>query len=278
MILPLFPHHSDSRAATMAWNASQGDRRGASRTVPMKVLVLGFFRTGTSSMQAALEMLGYKETHHGAAVVSNALEADMWMEAIDAKFFGKGQPYGREEWDQLLGHCQAVTDADAPSIFFSEELIAAYPDAKKSYSDTLQVILRSKRAMFAGWLNPRHLGKVLKFTDLTLSMMLGSATGAEEEEEETRFVAHYENIRRLVPKERLLEYEVGEGWARLGAFLGKDVPDVNFPRLKDTNALLQSVDDFVGHIFWREATRLAAPAALLSFLWLAIYTRMYHFW
>ncbi|KAJ7290792.1 P-loop containing nucleoside triphosphate hydrolase protein [Mycena rebaudengoi] len=272
----------------MAWNAPQVDRRRASRTVPMKVLVLGFFRTGTSSMQAALEMLGYKETHHGAAVVSNALEADMWMEAIDAKFFGKGQPYGREEWDQLLGHCQAVTDA--PSILFSEELIAAYPDAKviltnrdpekwwKSYSDTLQVILRSKRVMFAGWLDPRHLGKVLKFTDLTISMMLGSATGAEEEESKTRFVPHYENIRRLVPKERLLEYEVGEGWARLCAFLGKDVPDVNFPRLKDTKALLQSVDDFVGHIFWREAIRLAAPAALLSFLWLAIYTRMYHFW
>lgn len=28
----------------------------------------------------------------------------MWLEAIDAKFYGKGEGFGREQWDQLLGH------------------------------------------------------------------------------------------------------------------------------------------------------------------------------
>lgn len=40
---------------------------------------------------------------------------------------------------------------------------------------------------------------------------------------------HYASVRALVPKERLLEYEVKEGWAPLCEFLGQDVPGVPFP-------------------------------------------------
>jgi hypothetical protein len=61
------------------------------------------------AMRVALETLGYCDTHHIQAVLYNPPEVDMWREAIDAKFFGKGKPYGRPEWDQLLGHCQART-------------------------------------------------------------------------------------------------------------------------------------------------------------------------
>jgi hypothetical protein len=52
----------------------------------------------------------------------------MWMEAIEAKFDGKGKPYGRAEFDKLLGHCQGASDI--PAILFAEELIVAYPEAK----------------------------------------------------------------------------------------------------------------------------------------------------
>ncbi|KAJ7483542.1 hypothetical protein FB451DRAFT_1234925 [Mycena latifolia] len=239
-------------------------------------------------MQTALETLGYKETHHGMSPVDNPLEADMWIEAINAKFFGKGKPYGREEWDQLLGHCQAVTDA--PCMLFSEELIAAYPDAKviltnrdpakwwKSYSNSLQFMSRSKKVMLAGWLDPQHLGKAVKFSNLTISMMLGSATDASEEDSKARFIAHYAKIRRIVPKERLLEYEVGEGWDRLCAFLGNEIPDTDFPHQNDRKALRQNVDAWVVHVFRRKATRLAVPTALLISVSLAVYARRYNVW
>lgn len=36
-------------------------------------------------------------------------------------------------------------------------------------------------------------------------------------------------IRGLVPKERLLEWSVEDGWAPLCSFLGKPVPDEPFP-------------------------------------------------
>lgn len=37
-------------------------------------------------------------------------------------------------------------------------------------------------------------------------------------------------IRGLVPKERLLEWYVEDGWEPLCEFLGKPVPDMKFPR------------------------------------------------
>jgi hypothetical protein len=42
-----------------------------------------------------------------------------------------------------------------------------------------------------------------------------------------------EMIRRLVPRERLLEYNVKEGWEPLCKFLGKGVPKGDFTRLND---------------------------------------------
>ena len=58
-------------------------------------------------MRKALQQLGYNETYHGfAPAFESPLDNIMWREAVDAKFNGKGKPYGRKEWDQLLGHCQ----------------------------------------------------------------------------------------------------------------------------------------------------------------------------
>ncbi|KAJ7457760.1 hypothetical protein FB451DRAFT_1047112 [Mycena latifolia] len=218
----------------MVLNTSHVDRHGALHTVPMKVLALGFCHT-VLPMRAALDTLGYKDTHHMQMVLANPIEVEMWTEAVDAKFFGKGKPYGREEWDQLLGHCQAVTDASA--ILCSEELIAAYPDAKvvltnrdparwwKSYNESLGAVFRSKRVMLACWLEPAHFGKVLSFADQTIAAFL---TGCKEDEFKARFIPHYESVRRMFPKERLLEYEVREGRDWLCTFVKNDVTDTYF--------------------------------------------------
>ena len=48
------------------------------------------------------------------------------------------------------------------------------------------------------------------------------------------FDRHNEEVRRVVPPERLLVYEVKEGWGPLCAFLGVPVPEGKpFPHLND---------------------------------------------
>ncbi|KAJ7020289.1 P-loop containing nucleoside triphosphate hydrolase protein, partial [Mycena alexandri] len=237
-------------------------------------IVLGFFRTGTASMRDALEILGYTHTHHMEDVLQNPLEAAMWSEAIEAKFFGKGKPYRRVDWDQLLGHCQAVTCV--PAILFSEDLIAAYPEAKvilttrdptawwKSYNDALQGMWRSKRARLAARLDPTHFGQAFTFAKASVSLFLGPGVpDAQEEPSKERFMAHYDNVRRLVPRERLLEYEVGEGWETLCAFLGETVPDEEFPRINDTKGWKRMINLWAGMIFLRTAVKIAVPGVLL---------------
>lgn len=104
------------------------DRRLCTRIVPMKVLVLGLGRTGTNSIRQALKVLGSNETYHMTCTSGdNCLDSLTWMDALRAKYEGKGE-FGKDRWDQLLGHCQAVTNF--PAACFAKELIESYPDAK----------------------------------------------------------------------------------------------------------------------------------------------------
>jgi hypothetical protein len=51
------------------------------------------------------------------------------------------------------------------------------------------------------------------------------------------YLEHNAEVRRLVPPGRLLEYQVGQGWEPLCAFLGVPVPQRPFPRLNDRATL-----------------------------------------
>ena len=37
--------------------------------------------------------------------VGNLKDDKLWLDALAAKYEG-GKPFGKEEWDWLLGHCQ----------------------------------------------------------------------------------------------------------------------------------------------------------------------------
>jgi hypothetical protein len=61
--------------------------------------------------------------------------------------------------------------------------------------------------------------------------------GSFEKNGKSIYLEHYAEMKRLVPKERLLEYEVGkDGWEPLCEFLGVPVPEGAFPRVNETKA------------------------------------------
>lgn len=142
----------------------------------------------------------------------------MWIDALRAKFENKGTPFGTEEWDRLLGHCMAVTDI--PCWLFSEELIATYPLAKVIlthrnvdawYESTLRSIVHLHAEPWHYWLSffDRELytfrvGRALAFHHAYDGDIVHNARSV--------FAQHYAKIRRLVPKDRLLEYHVTDGW------------------------------------------------------------------
>ncbi|KAF2141672.1 uncharacterized protein K452DRAFT_228059 [Aplosporella prunicola CBS 121167] len=219
-------------------------RRGAKRTVPMEVIVVGMPRTGTLSMVTAFEKLGYEGVYHMISCFENPYDCDMWREAADAKWFGKGKPYGREEWDQLLGHCKVVTDF--PPAAFADDLIAAYPEAKvvltlrdedawfKSVDATIGAQMRSWPLWMLSKVEPEFLGRFMGMAPRLWEGFFGGPAYPEEKTNKAGFRRQNELIRSLVPADRLLEYRVGEGWERLCEFLEKPVPEEPFPRVNDT--------------------------------------------
>ncbi|KAJ6596325.1 P-loop containing nucleoside triphosphate hydrolase protein [Mycena vulgaris] len=255
-------------------NAREPPEHPGLRSAPMEVLVLGFCRTGTASMRAALALLGYGNAHHIGRAMSNPAEVDAWNAAIDAKFHKRGTVHqGREEWDRLLGDFRAV--ADVPGILFAEELIHAYSDAKvilttrnpdrwwTSFHETLLVMLGGKYTRLARWLDPQGYGKFVPFARRNLEILLGPLDVLEEASAKRRYTAYYADIQRLVPPQRLLEYEMGEGWGRLCAFLGKEEPGVAFPHKNDARMILEGSRRQIWGIYRRAAVRILAPAVLL---------------
>jgi hypothetical protein len=170
----------------------------------------------------------------------------MWIEAFEAKYEGKGTLFGRDEFDKLLGHCAAVTDA--PCCDFGPELIDAYPEAKvvlvqrefsawyKSFSiiaeDSFNPVFK-----IAAILDPYWTGRARKMAFLWLSGRYGRSSQEIKDNLRRVYDEHHATIRRVTPPQKLLEYELGSGWEPLCKFLDKPIPDVPFPWLNEGERL-----------------------------------------
>ena len=53
------------------------------------------------------------------------------------------------------------------------------------------------------------------------------------------FLEHSELVKKMVPRERLLVFEVDEGWGPLCEFLGVERPGGKFPHVNDSEAYVR---------------------------------------
>lgn len=82
----------------------------------LQVIGAGFGRTGTASLKAALEILGYDKTHHMFEVMASDRQLKLWRD------IGQG---AQPNWDTVYeGFWAAV---DFPTAAYWRELCAAYP-------------------------------------------------------------------------------------------------------------------------------------------------------
>ena len=217
------------------YNKDQGiDRHKCTRTVPLEVLSLGYSRTGTMTMHKAFSILGYP-AYHFSSFYDNRSESDMWMEAINAKFYGKGEMPNKAFFDGLLGHIGAVTDM--PCNAFGKELVEFYPEAKvvlverdidSWYKSWMSFCKSAYDPMIyrLGYLNPGFLGKMTKLGGAGTVICAGYATTIDEAKVRSRdaYRHHYRDVREYTPPDRLLEFKLSEGWEPLCKFLGKPIP------------------------------------------------------
>ncbi|MEZ4863641.1 MAG: sulfotransferase [Caldilineaceae bacterium] len=199
----------------------------------LKIIGAGFGRTGTKSLQVALEQLGFAPCYHMTAVFTHPDHVATWAAAT------AGQPV---DWQHFLQGYQATVDW--PGCTFYQELMAAYPDAKvllnvrdpeRWYQSAYDTIYGATRDLptFVRWLRPSIGRSVDMINQLIWRQTFGDAF-ADKARAIAIFNAHNEEVQRVVPPERLLVYEVKEGWEPLCRFLNVPVPETPFPHLNDT--------------------------------------------
>ena len=248
------------------------DRRHSHRTVPLEVLSLGFSRTGTLTMVEALKILGFPEPYHYSSVFANVKDADMWQEAFRLKFGGGPIGLGgvsqdsnddrkKADWgqffDQLLGHCGAVTDT--PGVMFAEELLAAYPEAKvvvverdvekwlPSIGVLLDGVLNPVARYVFRFTDPQWFGRISNLGATWIGAFAGSTDAAQAKKNAREaYAAYYARIYSAVPPEKMLKYELGSGWEPLCKFLGKDVPSLPFPHCNEAETFSNAIGAFLG--------------------------------
>ncbi|KAI1275098.1 hypothetical protein F5Y07DRAFT_371233 [Xylaria sp. FL0933] len=212
------------------------------------VIHAALFRMGTTSLAKAYRTLGYT-VHHGVDDIRGN-PWDLLEKAAEATWpsipgAAQRQPYTREDWDTLWGSKYGiVTDLASP---FVPQLIKAYPNAKvivvqrdfdswwPSFRSQLLTTLFSSSplvgiGLFLDWhINGVRAGYAMR----KVHFGFFGARNLEEIEANARetYDRYFETVRQMVPPERRLEYKLDDGWELLCAFLGKDVPDVPFPRL-----------------------------------------------
>jgi hypothetical protein len=200
----------------------------ADSTAPtLRVIGAGFGRTGTLSLRDALVRLGCGPCDHMRENFDHPERFTLWDEVLRRK--NAGEPI---DWRPLLSGFQAIVDW--PGAYFWRELTAAHPDTKviltvrdpDRWYDSIQATIFSLRddQLPEG---PRDISFNRTFSGRLTDRAHCQAV----------FARHNQAVQEAISPDRLLVFDVKEGWEPLCAFLGVSVPgDEPFPRVNDTAA------------------------------------------
>lgn len=256
-----------SMAADVVWNFLSTPARPEAYKYPdnkISLYVVGQGRTGTTSLAAALRMLGYKVLHDDTAfdVVDlygehcrGEISADRLHERIsrergyNCSFFRDGY-----RWAAAREDVQVILTTRNPEHWVDSWLVVA-PLIDFLYQRPFK------------WYRP--LQDVLPhLEERTRNIPTGGhPEGYLDRETLLRgYQTHIQNVRRAIPEERLLEYSVREGWEPLCRFLNVSrIPDVPFPHVNERLRLRATLWTF-HFISWTWPVLVALPVVALGWI------------
>lgn len=235
----------------------------------MKVIGAGFGRTGTTSLKAALEELGLGPAYSLTEVFKNPQHVEVWEAAR------RGEEV---DWRGFFeGYEVAV---DWPACTFYEELAEAFPEAPviltvrdpEPWYDSMQKTIYQLRKLTNG---PPPVRAAFALAGKFAPGVTGVARLADRIVWEDTFDGRFddrdyamevfkrrnEEVRRQVLlSERLLVFDVREGWRPLCEFLGVEVPDKPFPYLNEAKEMRRRL---LGLVLLSAAAPLIAMVAAI---------------
>ncbi len=205
--------------------------------MPLKVIGSGMGRTGTHTLKLALEQLGFGKCYH---------MVELFKKPASLTYFTKAEKGEEVNWDGLFEGYQSAVDY--PVARYHKQLMAKYPDAKvvhtirgpeawyQSASETIfwaskpsagRIFQMLIRMPFSA--NIRNRFPVFKYNGDLLKWEFGG--NVKDKDAVIKRYNEYNNlVISSIPKERLLVYNVKDGWAPLCNFLQAPIPATPLPR------------------------------------------------
>lgn len=187
------------------------------------------------SLKLALEELGLGPCHHMDEVLHNGeTQIPLWNDAYA----------GRPDFEAIYRGYQSAVDW--PTAAYWRELAEAYPDARvilstrsaeswrASFSETILSVLNAPETWTESarpWLE--------MVVDVVVNRSLGGKTGLDDLL--AAFNAQEAAVKASIAPDRLLVFDVRQGWEPLCAFLGRPVPTGPFPRTNSKEEFFELV-------------------------------------
>ncbi len=202
----------------------------------LQVIGAGFGRTGTKSLKAALDTLGYEPCYHLVECIPQGPEHwKLWAEAHQAN----------ADWDRIFEGRAATVDFPACTSW--KALADYYPDAKVllSVRDPERWFESTQETIFAPrWIEYLSTSIASEFIDATVNNYFEGRMH-DRDYLVQRFKDHIAEVQATIPPERLLTFEAKDGWKPLCKFLDKPVPNEPFPHINDSEETRNIVDTII---------------------------------
>ncbi len=195
----------------------------------LEVIGAGFGRTGTHSLAAALQILGFGPCYQMLELQANPGHTSFWQDALDGQ---------RVNWKGFFGPYKS--SVEWPAVTFLSQLLTEFPAAKVilTVRDPEEWFESASETIFEGLelseFNPDPTKA--KQADLARRLILdGAFSGKHRDKRHAMnvFEKHVMYVGQLVPHHQLLEYQIVQGWRPLCAFLSVAEPGMRFPWLNE---------------------------------------------
>ena len=244
----------------------------------LQVIGAGLPRTGTASFSKALEILLDGPVYHGGTQVllGPEIEITSWI-----KVLSHWPP--RNETDAALVHDLIasrsdgyVAITDVPTSLLVSELMTLYPSAKvicttrdiESWAMSAESILKTSTMWFLRGV--LFLLPSLRYAVSYVSLIRKVWTGLYGDKQiPDLYDQHIARLKAIVPENRLVFFDVKDGWEPLCKVLGKPVPEgIPFPRINDSKAIEEFSKKQVRRGLIRWAWILTAIVAVVVAIWM----------
>ncbi len=213
--------------------------RGPGACLPssdVELIGTGFGRTGTLSTKHALERLGFGPCHHMLEAMAHPgqfrhLEAHVRGEPVD--------------WGAAFAGYRSQVDFPGACVW--RELLEAFPEAKVLHTvrdpgrwwDSTRATIWEARTAVAPWVRRLvpAVDRAFAVNEALIWEGLFDGRFLDRDHALAVFEARTAEVVATVPADRLLVFEVADGWEPLCAFLDVPVPDEPFPHVNDAAAM-----------------------------------------